>query len=74
MKTMKVVLIAALLTLLSACNTTTTGSIVGSWKQVSGLRTDSIKFSPDGTFTAKLIEKGDDNDPFLLSGTYVSSN
>jgi hypothetical protein len=67
MKIMKVVLIAALLLPLSACKKTTTNSIIGPWKQVNG--SDSINFSPDGTYTAKMAY-GTDGQPKAFSGTY----
>jgi len=67
MEIMKVVLIAALLLPLAACKKTTTSLIIGPWKQVNG--SDSINFSPDGTYTAKMAY-GTGGQPKAFSGTY----
>ena len=52
MKVLKIALIAVLLLPAFACKKTTANLITRSWKQLNG--GDSIKFSPDCTFTATI--------------------
>ena len=67
MKVLKIALIAVLLLPAFACKKTTANLITGSWKQLNG--GDSIKFSPDGTFTATMAY-GMGGQPKAFSGTY----